>query len=229
MAARRLAADLGLPLAELDLATAVSSLLGRTGLNLRRVFDYARRVPCLLFLDEFDAVAKRRDDLSDVGELKRAVNVLLKEMEAWPAASVLAAATNHPALLDPAVFRRFDLVVELPLPGVAEREALLQGAWGFEKAAIAPLARLLEGQPPAAIAAYAARVVRRRFVDREEGRAAALREAAPFFEDAPARRKALFTRVVRELLGPKAAPAKILARAAGERIGWGAPSDHGPG
>ena len=189
--ARWLAAELALPLATLDLAAAISSLLGRTGLNLRRVLDYGRRTPCVLFLDEFDAVAKRRDDPSDLGELKRAVNVLLKEMEQWPSTSVLVAATNHPGLLDPAVFRRFDTVIALPLPGIAERAALLLRAWPDDPALAAVLAPVLEGETPAALAAYAERTGRERVVAGGSLRGAAFAQALSLFGGLPARRAAL--------------------------------------
>src|SRR5262249_22978077 len=74
---RFLAHELGLPLMPVELAALMSSLLGQTGQNLRQLLDHARSFPCVLLLDEFDAVAKRRDDQSDIGELKRLVNVLL--------------------------------------------------------------------------------------------------------------------------------------------------------
>lgn len=125
MLARWLAAELRMPLVIQDLAASISSFLGKTGFNLRRTLDYARNRPCVLLLDEFDALAKRRDDQSEVGELKRIVNVLLKELEAWPIHSVLIAATNHPALLDPAIRRRFNIVLDLPLPGLTERQQIL--------------------------------------------------------------------------------------------------------
>jgi SpoVK/Ycf46/Vps4 family AAA+-type ATPase len=70
----------------------------------------------VLLLDEFDAIAKRRDDDSDVGELKRLVNVLLQALDEWPANALLIAATNHGELLDPAVWRRFDHVVQFEPP-----------------------------------------------------------------------------------------------------------------
>ncbi len=130
MLARWIAHELKLPLLSLDLATSISSFLGKTGFNLRRVLDYARGRPCVLLLDEFDAIAKRRDDSTELGELKRIVNVLLKELEDWPLQSVLIAATNHPDLLDPAIRRRFDLGFELPLPGEQERRAILERAGG---------------------------------------------------------------------------------------------------
>jgi len=84
LAARWLASRLRWPLLTLDLAAVMNSFLGRTGTNLRTVLDYARKAQSILFLDEFDAIAKRRDDASDVGELKRLVTVLLQEVEECP-------------------------------------------------------------------------------------------------------------------------------------------------
>ena len=81
MLARWLACKLNLRLVVLDLATSMSSYLGKTGNNLRRSLDYARATPCMLLLDEFDAIGKRRDDATEIGELKRIVNVLLKELK----------------------------------------------------------------------------------------------------------------------------------------------------
>jgi SpoVK/Ycf46/Vps4 family AAA+-type ATPase len=71
---------------------------------------------CVLLLDELDAVAKRRDDTTEIGELKRLVTVLLQEIDTWPEGPLLIAATNHAELLDPAVWRRFEVVIEFPLP-----------------------------------------------------------------------------------------------------------------
>lgn len=124
--ARWLSYQLGLPLITMDLATSISSYLGRTGQNIKSLFDYARSFPSILFLDEIDAIAKRRDDASDLGELKRLVNVLLKELETWPSYSVIIAATNHPDLLDKAIWRRFDRVVEFNLPDLDEREKIIE-------------------------------------------------------------------------------------------------------
>lgn len=120
--ARETAARLGLPLVILDLATVISSLLGKTGNNIKRAFDYARAGPCVFFLDEVDAVAKRRDDQADVGELKRLVTVLLQELDLWPSHNLLIAATNHAQLLDPAVLRRFHQQIVFAPP---TREELL--------------------------------------------------------------------------------------------------------
>lgn len=126
MAARALARRLELPLMAIDLSMLMSSYLGKTGQNLRDVFTAARSEPSVLLLDEFDAVAKRRDDPGDVGELKRIVNVLLIELEAHSPAGVVVAATNHPELLDRAIWRRFERVVTFGLPTPDVRRALIE-------------------------------------------------------------------------------------------------------
>lgn len=111
LSARWIAAEIGKPLWVLDLTSVMSSLLGKTGNNLRAVFEHAKANEAVLLLDEIDAIAKRRNDESDVGELKRLVTVILQEVDAWPDSSLLLAATNHPELIDPALWRRFDAVL----------------------------------------------------------------------------------------------------------------------
>ncbi len=129
MAARWLASKLGRPLMTLDLSAVMSSFLGRTGSNIRAVLDYAQRSSSVLLLDEFDAIAKRRDDAAEIGELKRLVTVLVQSIDDWPADGLLVAATNHPELLDPAIWRRFDRVVDFPLPGEAEIATAITQLW----------------------------------------------------------------------------------------------------
>lgn len=131
MAARWLARELGRPLLILDLAAVMSSLLGRTGSNLRHVLEYAKTVDCVLLLDELDAIAKRRDDHGEIGELKRLVTVLIQQIDDWPASSILIAATNHADLLDPAIWRRFELHLDFPLP---DRDAIVR----FVDSALSP-------------------------------------------------------------------------------------------
>lgn len=130
IAAKWLAAKLNRPLLTLDLSAVMSSYLGRTGGNIRVVLDYARSFPCVLLLDEFDSIAKRRDDSGEIGELKRLVTVLLQEIDSWPSSGLLVAATNHPELLDPAVWRRFDRVIEFPNPTISEIKNLISNLVG---------------------------------------------------------------------------------------------------
>lgn len=112
--------QLDLPLVTARLDGLVSSLLGSTAKNIRKIFDYAKKTPCVLFLDEFDVIAKVRDDKNELGELKRVVNSLLQNIDEFDNGSILIAATNHEKLLDPAVWRRFDKVIEMPLPNEKE-------------------------------------------------------------------------------------------------------------
>jgi len=116
LTARWIAAQLHVPLYILDLTAVMSSLLGRSGSNLRTALDFAKRTPCVLLLDEVDAIAKRRSDDSDIGELKRLVTVILQEVDEWKASGLLLAATNHPELIDPALWRRFDMEIKFELP-----------------------------------------------------------------------------------------------------------------
>ena len=125
LSARWIARELGLPLLTLDLSAVMSSFLGRTGINVRHVMDYAKGMQAVLLLDELDAIAKKRDDAAEVGELKRLVTVILQEIEEWPESGILLGATNHPDLLDPAVWRRFDRILRFPMPSHAELRRLV--------------------------------------------------------------------------------------------------------
>lgn len=116
----------GLPLVLARLDSLVSSLLGSTAKNIRKIFDYVMGFPSILFLDEFDAIAKARDDQKELGELKRVINSLLQNMDAMPKHCVLIAATNHPELLDKAVWRRFLQKIEVGMPKSEELADLIR-------------------------------------------------------------------------------------------------------
>ena len=103
----------------------ISSYLGETSANLRRVFDFASNGPSVLFFDEFDAIGKSRDVHEDVGELKRVVNSFLQMMDNFESSGILVSATNHEQLLDGALWRRFDEVVYFPMPSQAQIAKLL--------------------------------------------------------------------------------------------------------
>lgn len=105
-----------LPLLTARLDGLVSSLLGNTAKNIRKVFDYASNRECVLFLDEFDVIAKLRDDKNELGELKRVVNSLIQNIDSFNNNSILIAATNHQELLDNAIWRRFSTIVDLEKP-----------------------------------------------------------------------------------------------------------------
>lgn len=161
--ARRIAEELDLPLVTTRSDTLVSSLLGQTSKNIRQVFDYASQAPCVLFLDEFDALAKDRADTHEIGELQRVVIALLQNIDALSHATVLVAATNHPQLLDTAVWRRFPHKIQTELPGLTEREQLWLarvGDLGLSEKDAARLAAKSDGLSPAAIESAAFDVAR---------------------------------------------------------------------
>jgi AAA+ superfamily predicted ATPase len=120
-----LAAKLNLPLVTARADALISSYLGSTSKNIRLLLEYAQNEPCVLFLDEFDAIAKARDDKNEIGELKRVVVSLLQNIDNL-GDTVLVAATNHAHLLDPAVGRRFHYKLELMPPKERERRRLVE-------------------------------------------------------------------------------------------------------
>jgi SpoVK/Ycf46/Vps4 family AAA+-type ATPase len=127
MTASLIAHELQMPLGILNLPSIVSSLLGGTSVQLKSVFDLAESRRMVLLLDEFDTLAKERDDERDIGESKRIVNTLLQLMERFSSPrSLIIAATNHQYALDRAIWRRFDDVIHFPLPGDSERLELLR-------------------------------------------------------------------------------------------------------
>lgn len=117
---------LGMPIVLARLDGLISSFLGTTARNIGALFDFANRYRCILLLDEFDALAKLRDDPQEVGEIKRVVNTLLQNVDKRTALGFTIAITNHESLLDPAVWRRFEVRIRVPVPAQSERETILQ-------------------------------------------------------------------------------------------------------
>ncbi|AZS31258.1 AAA family ATPase [Butyricimonas faecalis] len=124
--AKYISEQIGLPLVIARFDAIVSSLLGNTAKNIRKIFDFADHKPCILFLDEFDAIAKARDDQYELGELKRVINSLLQNIDSFSKQNILIAATNHPELLDKAIWRRFNTVIEIGLPQEEEIVTLIK-------------------------------------------------------------------------------------------------------
>ncbi|MFW9991787.1 MAG: ATP-binding protein [Candidatus Odinarchaeota archaeon] len=124
-----LAKMLQFPLIELQLPRVFSSYLGETGQNVQKAFDVARQnAPAILFLDEFDALARARSSKDEIGEIKRVVNILLTEFDKinFLKDKVLTiCATNHEQILDRAVWRRFDEIIAVPLPNKEARSSIL--------------------------------------------------------------------------------------------------------
>ena len=115
-------ADLGLPVYVVRFDAVVGAYLGQTAVHLRELFRFAEANPCVLLFDEVDALGKHRGDPLDVGELHRIVITLMQELEHVHPAGYVIATSNLPTLLDPALWRRFDLVMEFPRPDQRERE-----------------------------------------------------------------------------------------------------------
>lgn len=149
LGAERLAWHTGLPLRKVRFDNLLSSYFGETLTNLRRVFDAAHETPCALFLDECDTLARARNARNDVGEVTRITNALLEMLEGYRGDGLVIAATNLDAELDPALFRRFDEVLRIPLPGATEIKRLLSttlAAIGIEpKLPIQSLAGEMDG------------------------------------------------------------------------------------
>ncbi|OQZ07229.1 MAG: hypothetical protein B6D36_00960 [Planctomycetes bacterium UTPLA1] len=122
--AKYIAGQVKLPLLTARIDSLISSFLGSTSKNLRMLFEHASSRPCVLFLDEFDAIAKLRDDRQELGELKRVVVSLLQNIDVVHGETILLAATNHEHLLDPAIWRRFSYKVHIELPDTEARRKI---------------------------------------------------------------------------------------------------------
>lgn len=144
-----IAKQLNLPLVIARLDSLISSYLGTTAKNIRNLFEFAQKMPCVLFLDEFDAIAKARDDNNELGELKRVVNSLLQNVDVMSKDSLLLAATNHEQLLDSAVWRRFDYKLKIELPDNTAINKLIHlfinNVGNFSEKDISELSSLFEG------------------------------------------------------------------------------------
>jgi len=153
-AAEALASDLAWPLALVSVESVVSSYLGETASNLRRVFDFAQSHRVVLVFDEFDALGRMRDDSSEHGEMKRVVSSFLQFLERYDGPSVIVAITNYPDLLDFALWRRFDEVSEFKLPNIhAVRRLLRMRARPMQSRPfdVEAVASQLQGLPHAAV------------------------------------------------------------------------------
>jgi ATP-dependent 26S proteasome regulatory subunit len=122
--ARYIAQELSLDLYIARLDGLISSFLGSTSKNIRALFDFAARTPCILFLDEFDAIAKLRGDHQELGELKRVVNSFIQNLDTLGTQSIVIAATNHHELLDSAIWRRFSYRLALDYPSADLRQQM---------------------------------------------------------------------------------------------------------
>ncbi|MEQ8362037.1 MAG: ATP-binding protein, partial [Cyclobacteriaceae bacterium] len=126
MSAERIAWNLGLPFFKVRFDVMISSFLGETASNLTRLFEGLEGYPCVLLFDEFDIVGKTRTGSQDVGEMHRVVNILLTLLEDYNSNGILIATTNIENVLDEALFRRFDDIIEMPKPTKDEILALVK-------------------------------------------------------------------------------------------------------
>ena len=126
MTASVLACELGLPLLQVRLDGLITKFMGETAAKLRQIFDATWKTRGVYFFDEFDAIGSQRGILNDVGEIRRVLNSFLQMIEQDRSHSLVVAATNHPDLLDPALFRRFDDVLHYELPGRSQIAELLK-------------------------------------------------------------------------------------------------------
>ncbi len=125
-----MAYELSVPLLVVRYDAVITSFLGETSSRLSKLFEYVRTQRCVLFLDEFDVLGKERGDVHETGEIKRVVSSLLLQVDSLPSYVVVVTATNHPELLDRAVWRRFQIRLLLDRPTRIQAEEWLQR---FEK------------------------------------------------------------------------------------------------
>ncbi len=128
MTAQALAGELHFHLLTVTLESVISKYMGETAAKLRLIFDSMDAVSGVYFFDEFDAIGAKRSATNDVGEIRRVLNSFLQFLENDYSESLVIAATNHPELLDPALFRRFDDVIEYTLPDRKMAECILKNS-----------------------------------------------------------------------------------------------------
>jgi SpoVK/Ycf46/Vps4 family AAA+-type ATPase len=126
LTAEVVATELSRPLVIVRIDSVISSYLGETAASLRKVFDFISASPMVVLFDEFDALAKERSDLAEHGEIKRVVNAVLQMLDAYEGQSIMIAATNHEAILDSAVWRRFEEVLVFEPPNLEQVRKLLE-------------------------------------------------------------------------------------------------------
>jgi SpoVK/Ycf46/Vps4 family AAA+-type ATPase len=145
MTASALAGELGLPLLQVRLDGLITKYMGETAAKLRQVFDATGRTRGVYFFDEFDAIGSQRGLTNDVGEIRRILNSFLQLIEQDQSHSLIIAATNHPEILDVALFRRFDDVLHYELPDEARIAEVLKNRLGTRATRRMPWARLAAG------------------------------------------------------------------------------------
>ncbi len=126
LSAQALASEIGIPLLYVRFDAVVSSYLGETASNIRKVFEYAKNESWIVFFDEFDAIGRSRDDATEHGEIKRVVSTFLQQIDNFRGKSLIIAATNYEKSLDYAIWRRFDETINFKNPTSLEKLRLLE-------------------------------------------------------------------------------------------------------
>ena len=121
---KTLAAEIGIPMLYVRFDSLISSYLGETSSNIRKVFEYAKNDSWVIFFDEFDAIGRSRSDESEHGEIKRVVNAFLQQIDSYKGRSLIVAATNYEQSLDYAIWRRFDETIRFDMPTNKEKMKL---------------------------------------------------------------------------------------------------------
>ncbi len=124
--AQMLSSIMNLPMVYVNFDAIISSYLGETASNLRKVFEFIKDDVWIVLFDEVDIIGKNRDDQHETGEIKRVVNNFLQMIDNFEGESLIIASTNHPHILDPAIWRRFDEVISFELPSESERKAIIE-------------------------------------------------------------------------------------------------------
>ncbi|HBK68744.1 MAG TPA: AAA family ATPase [Firmicutes bacterium] len=124
LSAQALAGELGIPMLYVRFDALISSYLGETASNIRKIFDYAKKDSWLIFFDEFDAIGRSRNDSTEHGEIKRVVNAFLQQIDNFKGRSLIIAATNFEQSLDYAIWRRFDETIRFDMPSNEEKTKL---------------------------------------------------------------------------------------------------------
>lgn len=173
LSSRVMSSIIGFPLVYIRFDSIVSSFLGETATNLRKIFDFVEEGEWVVLFDEFDIVGKKRDDPHEHGEIKRVVNNFMQMMDNYGGKSLLIAATNHQHLLDSAIWRRFDDILFFDMPDTYRREQLFNKYLRVLKRSrdldIFRLAEMTEGFSPADIAQICEEALRRIILgDRKE-------------------------------------------------------------
>ena len=169
LSARIISSEIGYPFAYVHFDSIVSSLLGQTATNLRKIFDFIEMGKFVVLFDEFDIVGKKRDDPHEHGEIKRVVNNFMQMLDRYDGASIILAATNHQHLLDKAIWRRFNDVIYFDLPDGPRRQQLFTKYLRVmrREAGVNPdgLAEITSGYSAADIAQTCERALKRSILD----------------------------------------------------------------